>query len=211
MHPFFANLFAILSHIKSSKFKVNFLQILHLPFLENSLYTHTNIWIFSGVAYTYMHTTYISFRAIVIQNGPHSDRSPRVFQFRMQTTGAAAVRASHRLYLFSFRRGKIISRHEVTYRPYFGARPSSSWNQGQYSTKVVLCERNYLSSWMTRLHCANYSNRSIAVWKISDPFLLGSIVSSSSSCSKCVKFLGSRSVWFVFRWDFLYGCYIFSL
>lgn len=53
MHPFFANLFAILSHIKSSKFKVNFLQILHLPFLENSLYTHTNIWIFSGVAYTY--------------------------------------------------------------------------------------------------------------------------------------------------------------
>lgn len=135
--------------------------------------------------------TYISFRAIVIQNGPHSDRSPRVFQFRMQTTGAAAVHsASHRLYLFSFRRGKIISRHEVTYRPYFGARPSSSWNQGQYSTKVVLCERNYLSSWMTRLHCANYSNRSIAPWKISDPFLVKSIV---SSCSKRVKFLkGSR-------------------
>lgn len=45
----------------------------------------------------------------------------------------------------------------MTYRPYFGSRPSSSWNQGQYSTKVVLCERNYLSSWMTRLHCANYS------------------------------------------------------
>lgn len=152
----------------------------------------TNIWIFSGVhthVYTYIIYMYISFRAIVIQNGPHSDRSPRVFQFRMQTTGAAAVRASRRLYLFSFRRGKIISRHEVTYRPYFGACPSSSWNQGQYSTKVVLCERNYLSSWMTRLHCANYSNRSIAPWKISDPFLVGSIVSSTSS-SSCPKYHG---------------------
>lgn len=66
-----------------------------------------------------------------------------------------AARSS--VYFFSFRLGKIIRRHEVTYRPYFGSRPSSSWNQGQYSTKVVLCERNYLSSWMTRLHCANYS------------------------------------------------------
>ena len=56
----------------------------------------------------------------------------------------------------------------MTYRPYFGSRPSSSWNQGQYSTKVVLCERNYLSSWMTRLHCANYSNRSIVPRKIRD-------------------------------------------
>lgn len=59
----------------------------------------------------------------------------------------------------SFRRGEIISRHEVTYRPRFGGRPSSSWNRGRYSIKVVLYERNYLSSRMTRLHCANYSNR----------------------------------------------------
>lgn len=183
---------------------------MHLPFLPNSKHLsrpsifHKYLNIF-GSTYIYIHNIYmyISFRAIVIQNGPHSDRSPRVFQFRMQTTGAAVVRASHRLYLFSFRRGKIISRHEVTYRPYFGARPSSSWNQGQYSTKVVLCERNYLSSWMTRLHCANYSNRSIAPWKISDPFLVGSIVSfsSSSSSSSCPKyrgvswkFLGSNSL-----------------
>lgn len=56
----------------------------------------------------------------------------------------------------------------MTYRPYFGNRPSSSWNQGQYSTKVVLCERNYLSSWMTRLHCANYSYRSIVSRKNPD-------------------------------------------
>lgn len=47
----------------------------------------------------------------------------------------------------------------MTYRLRFGGHPSSSWNRRRYSTKVILCERNYLSSWMTRLHCANYNNR----------------------------------------------------